>query len=115
VFPSKRELAERTGLSERMVRYHLAALAGDRDDRGQQQQPVLRIVQRRVACDRNTSNVYVIRVPWASQDIVRSELQELSHVPSEAIQGWVQPVVPRVGMMDCRNTVAPGSTIASRR
>jgi hypothetical protein len=86
-FPSKRELAERTGLSERMVRYHLAELAGEAVQRDEQRQPILRIVERRVACDRNTSNVYVIRVPWASQDIVRSELLELRHVPAEALTG----------------------------
>jgi IS5 family transposase len=84
-FPSKRELGQRTGLSERMVRYHLATLASDHDERGHRKEPVLRIVERRVACDRNTSNVYVIRVPWASQDIVRSELLELRHVPAEAL------------------------------
>src|ERR1700709_1941868 len=76
-FPSKRELGQRTGLSERMGRYHLAARARDRDDQGQRKQPVLRIVERRIACDRHPSNVYVIRVPGPSQDTVRSELQEL--------------------------------------
>jgi hypothetical protein len=122
-FPSKRELAGRTGLSERMVRYHLAALASEHDDRGQPHKPVLRIVERRVACDRNTSNVYVIRVPWASQDIVRSELQELRHVPSETLEGLgatggtqgggdtLHPVGaagrPQVGDTGCTQTRSP--------
>jgi Helix-turn-helix domain len=86
-FPSKRELGQRTGLSERMVRYHLASLASERDERGQRREPVLQIVERRVACDRNTSNVYVLRVPWASQEVVRTELQELKHMPAAALKG----------------------------
>src|SRR3954451_12798829 len=64
-FPTKRELGERTGLSERMVRYHLAALAADHDESGQERAPLLRIIERRVDVGRNTSNVYVLRVPWA--------------------------------------------------
>ena len=38
-FPTKRELGKRTGLSERMVRYHLEALARDRDDQGAPRAP----------------------------------------------------------------------------
>ena len=45
-FPSKRELAEQTGLGERMVRYHLAWLASDRDDDGQPKVPLLQIIER---------------------------------------------------------------------
>src|SRR5438876_1845068 len=107
-FPSKRELGQRTGLSERMVRYHLAALASDRDDRGQPQEPVLRIVERRVACDRNTSNVYVLRVPWASEDVVRSELRELKHIPYEALQGVGATGDPQVGDTGCTQNRSPG-------
>ena len=43
-FPSKRELAQQTGLSERMVRYHLTWLASDQDDDGQPKVPLLRII-----------------------------------------------------------------------
>src|SRR5213596_1769037 len=70
-FPTKRELGERTGLSERMVRYHLAALAADRDGDGQPRPPLLHIIERRVDAERNTSNVYVLRVPWADAEVVR--------------------------------------------
>ena len=86
-FPTKRELGRRTGLSERMVRYHLECLARDHDEHGQASVPLLTIIERRVAGDRNTSNVYVIRVPWASLEVVRAELDELKHVPSSALEG----------------------------
>jgi len=43
------------GLSERMVRYHLEALARDRDDQGDPRAPVLSIIERRVAADRKHS------------------------------------------------------------
>src|SRR5918911_2536324 len=85
-FPTKRELGQRTGLSERMVRYHLDWLARDHDDQGQSRAPLLSIIQRKVAGDRNTSNVYVIRVPWAEPGLVRCELNELKHVPSAALE-----------------------------
>ena len=86
-FPTKRELGRRTGLSERMVRYHLECLARDCDEHGQVCVPLLSIIERRIAGDRNTSNVYVIRVPWASPEVVRGELDELKHVPSSALEG----------------------------
>jgi len=86
-FPSKRELAEQTGLSERMVRYHLAWLASDQDDDGQPKTPLLQIITRPVDSERNTSNVYVLRVPWAEPAEVRAELAELKYVPSAALAG----------------------------
>jgi len=86
-FPTKRELGKRTGLSERMVRYHLEALTGDHDDRGQPRAALLSIIERRIATDRNTSNVYVIRVPWVAPEVVRSELSELKHVPNKSLEG----------------------------
>jgi len=86
-FPTKRELGKRTGLSERMVRYHLEALTGDHDDRGQPRAALLSIIERRIAADRNTSNVYVIRVPWVAPEVVRSELSELKHVPNKSLEG----------------------------
>jgi hypothetical protein len=85
-FPTKRELGRRTGLSERMVRYHLECLARDRDEQDQVCVPLLSIIERRVAGDRNTSNVYLIRVPWASPEVVRAELDELKHVPGLALE-----------------------------
>src|ERR671938_1145012 len=86
-FPSKRELAEQTGLGERMVRYHLAWLASDQDEHGQPKVPLLRIIERPVDSERNTSNVYVLRVPWAQPEEVRAELAEIRHVPAPALAG----------------------------
>ena len=86
-FPTKRELGRRTGLSERMVRYHLEALARDRDDQGGPRAPLLSIIERRVAADRNTSNVYVICVPWAVPEAVHAELNELKHIPNKSLKG----------------------------
>jgi hypothetical protein len=86
-FPTKRELGLRTGLSERMVRYHLEALARGYDNDGDPWQPIVTIIERRVAGDRNTSNVYVLRVPWADAETVRADLDELKHIPSLAIEG----------------------------
>ena len=93
-FPTKREFGKRTGLSERMVRYHLEALGRDRDAQGDPRAPLLSIIERRVAADRNTSNVYVICVPWAVPEVVRAELNELKHVPNKSLRGWVPPVAP---------------------
>ncbi len=86
-FPTKRELSLRTGLSERMVRYHLEWLARDRDEHGDSREPIVSIIERRVAGDRNTSNVYVLRVPWSSPEVVRSELDELKHIPRRVLEG----------------------------
>src|SRR5919205_3865124 len=79
-FPAKRELAQHTGLGERMVRYHLAWLASDQDEDGQPKTPLLQIIERPVGGERNTSNVYVLRVPWAQPEEVRAELAEFKHM-----------------------------------
>lgn len=34
---------------------------------------------------RNTSNVYILRVPWAEQAEVRRDLEELKHIPESAM------------------------------
>lgn len=92
-FPGQREIRTRTGLCERMVRYHLRWLASDRDEDGSPKRPLLAIVERRISGERNTSNVYVVRVPWAQPDDVRRDLDELRHVPRHALAG--------VGAMGC--------------
>src|SRR5947209_16021992 len=63
-FPGQAEIRKRTGLSESMVRRYLHWLAGGVDDQGAPKQPLVRIIQRRVPGQRNTSNVYVLLVPW---------------------------------------------------
>ena len=85
-FPPKRELAEQTGLSERMVRYQLAWLASDRDEDGRPEAP-LQIIKWPVGDERSTSsNVYVLRVPWAQPEEVRAELAEISYVPAARLE-----------------------------
>ncbi len=85
-FPGQAEVRRKTGLGEKMVRRHLHWLASDHDDAGRPKRPLLTIVERRVDADRNTSNVYVLHVPWALPDQVARELDELKHVPSEALR-----------------------------
>jgi hypothetical protein len=80
-FPGQAEVRRKTGLGEKMVRRHLHWLASDRDDDGRPKQPLLTIIERRVDADRNTSNVYVLHVPWARPRQVARELDELKHVP----------------------------------
>jgi len=46
-FPGEREIRERTGLGERMVRYHLRWLASEHDDKQQPKQPLVVRVERR--------------------------------------------------------------------
>ena len=70
-----------------MVRYHLNALARDHDDHDGPQEPIINIIERRVAGDRNTSNVYVLRVPWTDPVTVRMELDELKHIPRAVLEG----------------------------
>ncbi|MDQ6674024.1 MAG: helix-turn-helix domain-containing protein [Chloroflexota bacterium] len=94
-FPGEREIRLKTGLGERMVRYHLQALAdydvdGPRDTPG----PLLLRVERRVRADRNTSNVYILRVPWAEPTAVRRDLEELRHIPESAFR----EVLARIGV-----------------
>jgi len=97
-FPGEREIRERTGLGERMVRYHLQWLAGDRDEHGQPKQPLVVRVERRVSSQRNTSNVYILAVPGQQPDAVRRDLEELRHVTKHAIE----LALARVGATGCR-------------
>jgi len=85
-FPGEREIRDRTGLGERMVRYHLRWLASDRGDRGQPKQPLVVRVERRISSQRNTSNVYILAVPWQQADDLRRDLEELRHVTKHAIE-----------------------------
>jgi hypothetical protein len=72
-FPGQAEIRHKTGLSESMVRRHLRWLKSDGAADGRPRQPLLRVVERRVDADRNTSNVYIIRVPWARpEDVARA-------------------------------------------
>ena len=125
-FPGLAEIRQKTGLSESMVRRHLHWLASDRDDAGEPKAPLVGIIERPVAGSRHTSNVYVLRVPWAKPEDVRAELAELKHVPAEALEGvggagatqgggWhpCQPVgsagVPQVGGAGARPELSPGN------
>jgi hypothetical protein len=80
-FPGQAEIRAKTGLSESMVRRYLHWLAADQDETGHPKRPLVRIIQRRVAGARNTSNVYVLLVPWADEAAVQRDLQELKHMP----------------------------------
>jgi hypothetical protein len=105
-FPGEREIRERTGLGERMVRYHLGWLASDRDEHGQPKQPLFIRVERRIATQRNTSNVYILAVPWQQPDAVRRDLEELRHVTKHAMERALVRVgevhCPQVGAIGCR-------------
>ena len=85
-FPGEREIRERTGLGERMVRYHLRWLASEHDDKQQPKRPLVVRVERRITSQRNSSNVYILAVPWQQPDDVRRDLQELRHVTKHAIE-----------------------------
>ena len=86
-FPGLAEIRLKTGLSESMVRRHLHWLASDQDEDGQPKAPLLEIIERPVCGSRHTSNVYVLRVPWAQPEDVRAELAELKYVPAEVLGG----------------------------
>ncbi|MDQ6674821.1 MAG: helix-turn-helix domain-containing protein [Chloroflexota bacterium] len=106
-FPGQPEIRQKTGLGESMVRRYLHGLTSDHDDKGVPKQPLIRIIHRPIAGDRNTSNVYVLLVPWAQPADVRRELEELKHVPRTVLRevgvagapqgGGVQPCA-RVGI-----------------
>jgi hypothetical protein len=53
------------------VRRYLHGLASNRDDDGKPKRPLVRIIQRPVDSERNTSNVYVLLVPWADGRVVQ--------------------------------------------
>jgi hypothetical protein len=120
-FPGEREIRQRTGLGERMVRYHLQWLASDRDDNGQPKQSLIVRLERRIASQRNTSNVYVLAVPWQKPDAVRRDLEELRHVSIAALDRALAGVgathcpqvsggnpLPPVGEAHCPEVGAPG-------
>jgi hypothetical protein len=133
-FPGERELRERTGLCERMVRYHLRALASSQDSgyRKAEQKPLLQRIERRLRADRNTSNVYILCVPWADPAAIRRDLQELKHVPLAAANAALASMgvgatrcpqvergggngLPPVGAADCPEVGATGCREESSR
>jgi hypothetical protein len=83
-FPGQAEVRKRTSLGEKMVRRHLHWLAAAEDDDGRSKQPLVTIIERRIGSDRNTSNVYVLHVPWARRTDVQRDLEELKHLPASA-------------------------------
>jgi len=101
-FPGEREIRDKTGLGERMVRYHLQGLTADQLDKPDRNPgPLLLRIERPIRAGRNTSNVYVMRVPWAEPTAVRRDLEELKHISdaalNEVLSGWEwgQPVAGR--------------------
>jgi len=85
-FPGEREIRDKTGLGERMVRYHLQGLTADELDRPDTNPgPLLVRIERPIRAGRNTSNVYVLRVPWAEPTAVRRDLEELKPIPQAAL------------------------------
>jgi hypothetical protein len=106
-FPGEREIREKTGLGERMVRYHLQALAGrDVGALSARSGPLVLRVERRVRADRNTSNVYVLRVPWAEPKAVRRDLEELKHISEAALNETLANV--GVGAIGCPQVDSSG-------
>jgi hypothetical protein len=85
-FPGQHEIRRKTGLSESMVRRYLHWLASDQNELGQPKRALLRIIERPIAGDRNTSNVYVLLVPWARPDDIRRELNELRYIPRSVLR-----------------------------
>jgi hypothetical protein len=65
-FPGQDEIRRKTGLSESMVRRYLHWAAASQDERGDPKHALVRIIERPNAGARNTSNVYVLLVPWQS-------------------------------------------------
>ena len=100
-FPGQTEIRQKTGLSESMVRRYLHWLAADHDDDGRPKPTLVRIIQRPVAGGRNTSNVYVLLVPWARPADVRRELEELRYEPVPALAGVGGTGAPQGGAHGC--------------
>ncbi len=100
-FPGQTEIRQKTGLSESMVRRYLHWLAADHDDDGRPKPSLVRIIQRPVAGGRNTSNIYVLLVPWARHVDVRRELEELKYVPPPALAGVGGTGAPQSGAHGC--------------
>ena len=85
-FPGEREIRDKTGLGERMVRYHLQALTAEEwDGPDTNRSPLLLRIERPIRAGRNTSNVYILRVPWAESTAVRRDLEELKHISEAAL------------------------------
>jgi hypothetical protein len=105
-FPGEREIRDKTGLGERMVRYHLQELAeGEVDQPDTVAGPVRLRIERRVGAGRNTSNVYVLRVPWAEPRALRRDLEELNHIPQAALSKVMDSM--GVGAAGCREESSP--------
>jgi hypothetical protein len=82
------------------------ALAGGRqDDGGHPKQPLVTIIERRIDSDRNTSNVYVLHVPWARRGDIDRDLEELRHLPASATMS-----LQRVGVVHDPTTTGKGNT-----
>jgi hypothetical protein len=94
-FPGQAEVRRRTSLGEKMVRRHLHWLAAPEDENGQAKQALVTIIERRIGSDRNTSNVYVLHVPWARRVDVERDLEELKHLPRGATTS-----LPALGVVD---------------
>ncbi|MDQ6671045.1 MAG: helix-turn-helix domain-containing protein, partial [Chloroflexota bacterium] len=134
-FPGEREIREKTGLGERMVRYHLQGLTeGKSGMPSLGPGPLLLRIERRLSAARSTSNVYILRVPWAQPTGVRRDLEELKHIPEAALNealaavgvgatgcpqvdssggNGLPPVgatgCPEVGATGCREESSPGN------
>jgi hypothetical protein len=107
-FPGEREIRDRTGLGERMVRYHLQGLTADELDAPDPNPgPLLLRIERPIRAGRNTSNVYVLRVPWAEPSAVRRDLEELKHVSEAALNEVLTRV--GVGATGCREESSVGN------
>ena len=86
-YPGQAEIRQKTGLSESMVRRYLRQLASDWIDNGEARRSLVRIIQRPMVGGRNTSNVYVLLVPWAEPATVQQELAELRNIPKTELAG----------------------------
>jgi hypothetical protein len=84
-FPGQAEVRKKTSLGEKMVRRHLHWLAATEDEDGNSKPALVTIIERRIGSDRNTSNVYVLHVPWARRVEVERDLEELKHLPARAV------------------------------
>jgi hypothetical protein len=107
-FPGELEIREKTGLGERMVRYHLRGLTADAQHRPDiNPGPLLVRIERPIRAGRNTSNVYILRVPWAEPTAVRRDLEELKHIPEAALNKVLATV--GVGATGCREESSLGN------
>jgi hypothetical protein len=119
-FPGEREIRDRTGLGERMVRYHLHGLTADElDGPDRNPGPLLLRIERPIRAGRNTSNVYVLRVPWGEPAAVRRDLEELKHIPEAALNEVLVKVglgatgCPHVDGSDCNGLPPVGGEVTA--